>query len=281
MSSLHTSRQRYLTSMATSASFAQTQHSPKLIDRRRSRVSFCGSGSSRVDPENMQMLGVATRSAVKEKVMGSCLDPGSMVPSKQDDKADAKRKLTLIRYQPAPSVQRGKRTKDGTSNTSFTEREALEQIAKGGGSQNVQKLLSPDKAQAADSSSPRVQKRKTISQSQQQTSMQYTSLGPTAATAVPGRKQSRWSRKKSLEAQEAAFRAQIRPKSYNYVVPNSNGESGAGPAAATASSTGSVRRLKNQSCFDVSTLPARRHYDMVAPMASASSTVSPPWATGY
>ena len=285
-SSLHVARQRYLTSMATSAHLEQTEHSPRVIERRRSKVSFCSGTSSRIDPENMQSVGVATSIEAKNKA--SCLEHGSMVPSRQDHNTMLKRRLTLIRYPPAPDVSRGKRTKDSASNTSFTEKEAMDHLARGS-TETMQKLLTPDQhrngsaaAAAAESPSSRIQKRKTLSEAQTASSMQFTTLGPTTATA-PQRKMSRWSRKKSLEAAEMAFRAQTRPKSYNYNIPSS--ATGGGVADrlntsnATADGSAVSKRRSAAPTFDVNTFPAKRHYDMYA--TPRQQSVNPPWATGY
>lgn len=282
-------RLRYKQSMSLSAHFDPVAEAPPGLQRRRSRMSFFE--GSRVEPASYIHTAMASprsehslqRTAstlARERVHKTNFEGGVMSPSEQSSARSRKvNQLSTPRTRPmeedenARSVRAGKKV--AKNDLRVVGDESFFSVTSGNGglgtsvnnhSAGMNSLLFPGRTVTPRGGAPSdlnssrrsdVLNRSVRTQVKVHTSQHEANHMSTSNIVPPGRKQSRWSRKKSIEAGKAAFLAMTSPKKYGFNKPVKEAVPTTGHGTAP-------------------TTHHRKNFEMVV---SARQAVLPPWAT--
>jgi len=262
MSLTNSAKQRYRDAMRASH-VMETVKSPRSTQRQR--LSFFGDNPSRVDSETSGGVGKRTGTLSRVGSRTSFTAPGSVLPTAEaTQKPTRSLRTSFCTSNPSFCFEQGSELQgsitsvppsprrvsaDGWKcmerNVSDLQISAILGVKRPATTQNTTTVTSSSMA-----SDCRPQ-RKTHA-ARFATNMQTTTIGG----ATSARKQSRWSRKKSIELAKAQFLAETKPKNYGFAVD-------------------ATKPVPLKHPPPVAEPRSRRHFEMVV---SARHAVTPPWA---
>lgn len=277
-------RLRYKQSMSLSAHFDPVAEAPPGLQRRRSRMSFFE--GSRVDPSSFILTDMKSprsehslqRTAstlARERVHKTNFEGGVMNPSLEA--STKSRKVTQLSTPRTRAMEEDESPRSLRSGKKIAKADdpvgewSVASVTGTGGaasvnnnSMGINHLLSPGRTtnrsevtSALNSSRRSEASQRLRTQVKVHMAQHEANHMNTSNIVPPGRKQSRWSRKKSIDAGKAAFLAMTSPKKYGFNKPPMEAPLVTGHGAA----------------------PTNLHRKNFPMVVSARQAVLPPWAT--